>query len=163
WQWQEQYFLRPLKLSGQHSLKIGGEFDHTTLSGRFDFRSIEIRRRDQTLSKRIDFVGPTFIDRPLSELGAFVQDAWVLNRKLTIDAGLRIDRNNISGQTDISPRISLLWLPFKNDRTTIRSGIGIFYDRSPLSNRYFELESLNDSDDEPINSVPVRLNATNFP
>ena len=162
WQWQEQYFLRALNLAGQHSIKLGGEFDHTSLSGRFDFRPVEIRRRDQTLSQRINFLGPTFISRPLSELGGFVQDSWVVNRRMTLEGGLRIDRNNISRQWDISPRISLLYLPFNDDRTTIRSGIGIFYDRSPLSNRYFEPESLNDSDDEQVNFL-IRLNATNFP
>src|SRR5262249_17396520 len=158
-----QYFLHTLNLAGQHSLKIGGEFDHTVLSGQFNFRPIEIRRGDQTLSERIDFLGPTFINRPLAELGAFVQDTWILNRSITINGGLRIDRNNISAQTDISPRISVLYLPFNDDRTTIRAGIGIFYDRSPLSNRYFDLETLNDNDDEPVSKIPVRLNATNFP
>jgi len=163
WQWQEQYFFRPLKLAGQHSLKIGGEFDHTFLTGTFDFRPIEIRRRDQTLSERIDFVGPTFISRPLAESGAFVQDHWVISRSLTLDAGLRIDRNNISRQADISPRVSLLYLPFKDDRTIIRGGFGVFYDRSPLSNRYFDLEALNENDEKPVEIVPIRLNATNFP
>src|SRR5262249_9796150 len=101
-------------------------------------------------------------DRPLTELGGFVQDRWVVNRRITIDGGLRIDGNDISKQWDISPRISLFYLPFKDDRTTIRAGVGLFYDRSPLSNRYFEPQSLNDTDDEPIH-LPVRLNATNFP
>jgi len=163
WQWQEQYFMRTLNLWGQHSVKLGGEFANTSLSGRFDFRPIEIRRRDQSLSKRIDFVEPTFIDRPLAEMAGFIQDSWVFNKSITIDGGLRIDRNNISDQIDISPRISLLYRPFSDDRTTLRAGIGLFYDRSPLSNRYFELETLNDSDDEQANIVPVRLNATNFP
>jgi len=162
WQWQEQYFLRTLTFHGQHSVKIGGEIDHTSLAGQFNFRPVEIRRRDQTLSERIDFLAPTFIDRPLSELGGFVQDSWVINSSITLDAGVRIDGNNISTQWDISPRLSMLYLPFHNDRTTIRAGVGIFYDRSPLSNRYFEPQSLNESDDASAN-IPVRLNATNFP
>jgi len=162
WQWQEQYFLRTLNFHGQHSLKIGGEIDHTSLSGQFNFRPIEIRRRDQTLSERIDFLAPTFIDRPLSELGGFIQDRWVINSSITLDGGVRIDGNNISTQWDISPRISVLYLPFHNNRTTIRAGVGIFYDRSPLSNRYFEPQSLNDNDEGPV-TIPVRLNATNFP
>jgi len=163
WQWQEQYFLRAINFAGQHSLKLGGELDQTTLSGRFDFRPIEIRRPDQTLSERIQFVGPTFIDRPLTEVGMFAQDRWVMNRKLTLDGGLRLDRNNISRQTDFSPRLSLLYLPGNDDRTVIRGGVGIFFDRSPLSNRSFEPESLNDSDDDSINNLPPQLHGTNFP
>jgi hypothetical protein len=161
-QWQEQYFFRTLNLFGQHSLRIGGEFDHTRLSARFDFNPIQIRRRDRTLSKRIDFAGPTFINRPLTEVAGFVQDRWVINPRITLEGGLRFDENNISSQLDISPRISLMYLPFSDDRTIIRAGIGLFYDRSPLSNRYFELQSLNDDNDE-TNPIPIRLNATNFP
>jgi carboxypeptidase family protein/TonB-dependent receptor-like protein len=146
-QWQEQYFARTLTLAGQHSLKLGGEVDYTKLSASFNFRPIVIRRSDQTISQRIDFARPTFIDRPMTELSAFAQDRWVVNRSVTIDAGLRFDRNSISNHNDLSPRLSILYLPFKDDRTVLRGGIGLFYDRSPLSSRYFELEGLSDDDE----------------
>jgi len=163
WQWQEQYFEHILQLAGQHSLRFGGELDHSSLSGRFDFRPIDIRRSDLTLSEHIEFVGPTFIDRPLTEFGSFVQDHWVINRSLTLDGGLRFDRNTISHHNDISPRVSVLYLPFKDDRTAVRAGIGIFYDRSPLMTRYFEPEDLNDAD-EMVDGAGLGLNAhTNFP
>lgn len=162
WQWQEQYFFRTLNFFGQHSVRIGGEFDQTKLSGRFDFSTIEIRRRDQTLSKLIDFAGPTSINRPLTEMDGFIQDRWVINRRLTIDGGLRLDENTISSQTEISPRISLMYMPFRDDRTIIRAGIGLFYDRSPLSNRYFESQIVDDTDDE-ANLIHPGLNSTNFP
>lgn len=161
WQWQEQYFFRTLNLFGQHSLKAGIEFDHTALSGRFDFQSIEIRRRNETLSKRIDFAGPTSIDRPLTEVSGFIQDRWVINRQITIDSGVRVDENDISSQLDISPRLSLLYMPFGDERTIVRAGIGLFFDRSPMSNRYFDPESVSDDDETNLN--PIRQNATNFP
>ena len=163
WQWQEQYFARTVTLFGQHSFKFGGELDYTSLTGHFDFRPIEVRRRDQTLSQRIDFVGPTRINRRLAELGSFIQDRWVINQSLTLDGGLRFDRNTISHHNDVSPRVSLLYRPFMNDRTIIRGGLGLFYDRSALSTRYFELESLND-DDEIVDNSGLGINSqTNFP
>ncbi len=163
WQWQEQYFARTLTLAGQHSLKFGGELDYTKMSGSFFFRPIEIRRGDQTLSQRIDFVGPTIINRPLAEFGSFVQDRWVINKSLTLDGGLRLDRNSISHHNDISPRASMLYQPFKDDRMIVRGGIGIFYDRSPLSTRYFEPENLND-DDELFANIGLSSDShTSFP
>ena len=147
WQWQEQYFARTLNYHGQHSLKVGGEFDYTNMSGRFDFRPIVIRRVDRSLSERIDFVGPTAIDRPLAEFGGFAQDRWTVNKNVTIDGGLRLDRNSISRHNDVSPRLSMLYHPFKDDGTIVRAGIGLFYDRTPLQSRYFELENLDDNDD----------------
>jgi Carboxypeptidase regulatory-like domain/TonB dependent receptor/TonB-dependent Receptor Plug Domain len=146
-QWQEHYFARPFTLGGQHSLKLGAEFDYTWMSGVFSFRPVEIRRRDGTISERIAFTGPTSIHRPLGEFGAFVQDRWVINRSLTIDTGLRFDRDSISRHNNVAPRLSILYLPFNNERTIVRAGVGLFYDRSPLSSRYFELNNVDDNDD----------------
>ena len=161
-QWQEQYFVRTLTLAGQHSFKLGGELDYTKLTGRFDFRPIVIRRRDRTISQRIDFTRPTFIDRPLTEFSAFAQDRWTINKSVTMDVGLRFDRNSISNYNDLSPRLSILYLPFKGDRTVIRAGIGLFYDRSALSSRYFELEELSDGD-ELLANAGLASTQTHFP
>ena len=162
-QWQEQYFARTFTLAGQHSLKLGGELDYTKLSGSFNFRPVVIRRRDQTISQRIDFEGPTLIDRPLTELSAFAQDRWAINRSVTMDVGVRFDRNSISNHNDLSPRLSILYLPFKDDRTVVRGGIGLFYDRSPLSSGYFELEQLSDNDELLGNAGLDSSTHTHFP
>lgn len=163
-QLQENYFAHSLNLGGEHSLKLGAEFDYTTLSGSFDFRPILIRRRDGTLSQRIDFIGATSLDdRSLGEFGAFVQDRWVINKSLTIDAGLRLDRDTIAQRGNLSPRLAVMYLPFKDDRTVLRAGIGIFYDRSPMSSRYFEVANLDDND-QPVNTpVLGTVSPTHFP
>ncbi len=59
---------------------------------------------------------------------------------MTIDAGLRFDRDGIARRSNFAPRLSFLYLPLKNGRTIIRGGAGLFYDRTPLSVGYFELE-----------------------
>ena len=162
-QLQENYFARPFSFRGQHSIKLGAEFDRTNMSGVFSFRPVLIRRADQTLSQRIDFTGPTFIDRSLIEFGAFAQDRWVINRSLTIDAGLRLDRDSITSAINFSPRAAVMYLPFKDDRTIVRAGIGLFYARSLLSSRYFDFQNLDD-DDQPIDRTPVGFLApTRFP
>jgi hypothetical protein len=163
WQWQEQYFARTFAFHGRHSFKLGGELDHTNLIGQFHFRPIEIRRPDLSLSQRIDFIGPTDIDRPLTELGGFIQDRWEINQTVTLDGGVRLDRNSISHQNEFSPRVSMLYRPFSNDRTIIRGGIGLFYARSVLSTRYFEPENLNDNDEPIANSGLGLKSQTNFP
>jgi hypothetical protein len=163
-QLQENYFAHPLNLGGGHSLKLGAELDYTRLSGSFDFRPILIRRRDQTLSQRIDFMGATSLDdRSLGEFGTFVQDRWVINKRLTIDAGLRLERDTIAQRVNLSPRLAVMYLPFKDDRTVVRAGIGIFYDRSPMSSKYFEVASLDDND-QPLNTpVLGTVPPTHFP
>ncbi|MDQ3821435.1 MAG: TonB-dependent receptor, partial [Acidobacteriota bacterium] len=144
-QWQETYFARPLNFEGQHSLKLGTEFNKTSVSGLFHRRSILIRRNDNTLAERIDFAGDGWVSRTTTEVAAFLQDRWVVNKRLTVDAGLRFDRDSIAKHDNFVPRLSFLLLPFKGDRTVLRGGIGIFYDRVPLSVGNFEFDT--DEDD----------------
>ena len=137
-QWQEAYYARPLTLAGQHSFRFGAELDHTSISGRFHNKSILIRRNNGTLAQRIDFAGPSATAFRISEVSGFAQDHWTINRKLTIDAGLRLDRDGIVGHANLAPRVSFMFVPFKSNRTIIRGGTGLFYDRMPLSVGYFD-------------------------
>jgi hypothetical protein len=132
-QWQETYFAKTFRLAGQHSFKLGTEMDWTHLSGAFHNRSILIRRRDRTLSQRIDFAEDGTVARDIRELASFIQDRWVINKRLTIDGGLRFDRDGVAEQNNIAPRLSFLYLPLKNGRTIVRGGVGVFYDRVSLS------------------------------
>ena len=151
-QWQETYYARPFMLAGQHSLKIGGELDRTSISGRFRDNSILIRRSNSTLAQRIDFTDSSEISLYAKELAGFIQDRWTVNRKLTIDAGLRLDRDGIARDANLAPRLSFMVLPLKNDRTIVRGGIGLFYDRMPFSVGYFDAigRSLDDDDNEKL-------------
>src|SRR6516225_10211294 len=84
-QWQENYFSHPFTFSGQHTFKLGAEFYHTGMSGAFNFKPILIRRRDRTLSQRIEFTSPSSLSTSLGEFGAFAQDHWVLSKNLTLE------------------------------------------------------------------------------
>jgi hypothetical protein len=138
-QWREIYYAHGLEFHGQHSLKLGGEIDYSRVKGVFRENSILIRRQNQTLARHIEFGAAASVSSSLSESTAFAQDRWVVNKKLTIDAGLRFDRDGLARQNALSPRLSFLYLPFKNHSTVIRGGIGLFYDRTPLSVGYFNL------------------------
>lgn len=137
WQWQETYYARPFNLAGQHSVKIGGEFDHINLAGQFSNQPILIRRRDNTLAQRVDFTQTGNAAFSVNEFAAFVQDRLAVSPKLTIDAGLRFDRDSLTRQSGVAPRFAFMLLPFKNDRTILRGGVGLFYDRTPFSVGYF--------------------------
>ena len=137
-QWQETYYARPLTLAGQHSFRLGAELDRTNISGRFRNNSILIRRNNGTLAQRIDFTAPSATAFRVGEVSAFAQDHWTVSKKLAIDAGLRLDRDGIVRHTNLAPRVSFMFVPLKNNRTIARGGIGLFYDRMPLSVGYFD-------------------------
>ena len=150
-QWQETYYARSFKLAGQHSLKLGTELDRTNIATEFRDNSIFIRRANGTLAERIDFAAPGAISFRAYELAAFVQDRWVASKKLTFDVGVRLDRDDIARHANVAPRFSFLFVPIKNNRTIIRGGIGLFYDRSLLSVGYFDAvnASLRNDENDP--------------
>jgi len=162
WQWQETYYARSFNLAGQHSLKLGAEMDRTSISSRFNYNSILVRRYNGTLAQRIDFTGPSAIALQVGELAGFLQDRWVANRKLTIDAGLRFDRDGIARHNNFAPRLSFMFLPIKGNRAIIRGGIGLFSDRMPMSVGYFGAISQGLDDEENDNRVSQLATPTSF-
>ena len=68
--------------------------------------------------------------RPLS--GIYLQDSWKIASNFTLNYGIRYEvdsqyqpLNTFYG--DVAPRISFAWDPFKDHKTVIRGGYGIFY------------------------------------
>ena len=72
-----------------------------------------------------------------SYLGSFVQDQWKVNQKLTFNYGLRWDfEGGLTKQVNhdfnnFAPRIGVAYSP--DEKTVIRAGGGIFFDRYNLS------------------------------
>ncbi len=153
---QETYYFKPFDFRGQHALKAGLDYNHANVSGRFRYNSIFLRRRDDTLAQRIDFTKTEYFSYGYNEVGAFVQDRWILNPKLTLDFGLRLDRDGVSEANNVAPRFSFLYSPFKDSRTVIRGGIGLFYDRTLPSAGYFNDRFEEDFDDDSSNNSDGR-------
>jgi len=58
----------------------------------------------------------------------FAQDDWHLLSNLTVNLGLRYERQTFTDSTkDFAPRVGLVWDPYKNGRDVIRAGFGIYY------------------------------------
>ena len=137
-QLREVYFSRPLKFYGEHSIKTGIEFNRNDVSSNFNFDPIFIRRTDNTLAKRVDFINPAnSVGVKYNESVFFAQDRFIVNKKLTLEYGIRYDRDSIAKQNNFAPRFSFLLAPFKNQRTLFRGGVGIFYDKTLASAGYF--------------------------
>ncbi|MEO8074291.1 MAG: TonB-dependent receptor, partial [Acidobacteriota bacterium] len=135
----EIYDLPALRLGyGQHNFKVG--FDFNEASNRLDYQAnpVEVRRADGTLAERL-----TFDRAPLNEgrnhtYSAFAQDRWLVRPNLSFDLGLRYENQSIAQQQNFAPRAGFAFSPFKNDKTVIRGGVGVFYDKVPLNIRSFD-------------------------
>ena len=61
-------------------------------------------------------------------LAGFVQDTVHVRSDLTLDLGLRYDRQTLTDATrDFAPRVGFGWNPFGSPRTSIRGGYGMYY------------------------------------
>jgi hypothetical protein len=71
-----------------------------------------------------------YYTRPLTSL--YAQDSWTIRPNFTLNYGLRYELDTqflplTSYKKDFAPRISFAWDPFKNRKTVVRGGYGIFY------------------------------------
>ena len=93
-------------------------------------------------------------------MGFFAQDAWRINRKLTVNYGVRYDAEisplfsplpgiNAAAEqalgvtegiprdyNNVAPRIGIAWDPAGNGKTVIRAGFGMFYDHPLLATAF---------------------------
>jgi outer membrane receptor for ferrienterochelin and colicin len=81
------------------------------------------------------------VDLPNDLYSFFVQDQWQLRTNLTLNLGLRYDREtgmskiiDIPDDTNnLQPRLGIVWDPFNDGRTAIRGGYGHYVDQSFLN------------------------------
>jgi len=143
YQWQ---FSDTLSWSlGKHYLRLGGSVIHhssggfgsepgTALLGTFTFRSAttapfsQLTLADvQNYSQPINF-GISTYDLPQWLLTGFVQDSYRVRTDLTIDLGLRYDRQTLTDdKNNFAPRIGFGWHPGADPRTAIRGGYGMYF------------------------------------
>jgi len=146
-EWQETYYAPHFKLAGEHAITLGTEFYHTRISGQMTYRPINIMRANGTLAEKITFTRASPLRYEYSEEGGFADDKWILSPKITLDLGLRLDRDGITHRENLAPRFSIMAKPF-GTKTTFRAGVGVFYDRPPAGAGYV-------SDDDPFDPAAV--------
>jgi hypothetical protein len=144
-------------IRGHHTIKFGGDEllrgnhseSHTFLPGRFVFGTLPdggglLSPQLPTLSPleaasfglpqvyQQGFGNPDYpaFTRPLT--GLYIQDSWKIASNFTLNYGLRYDVDSQYKPLntyfkDFGPRISFAWDPFKDHKTVVRGGYGIFY------------------------------------
>lgn len=77
------------------------------------------------------FGNPNY-DYPRPFTALYGQDAWKIAENFTLNFGVRYELDSQYGplksdKDNVAPRVSFAWDPFKNHKTVIRGGFGLFY------------------------------------
>ena len=107
-------------------------------NGRFEFDTDRPFNPDDVTTYPVDFTirvhGPSRSQvSNIDVLGVFAQDQWRLRNNLTVNGGLRWDRDDaVHDRNNFAPRLGFAWSPGQSARTVVRGGFGRFYDETKL-------------------------------
>src|SRR4029077_17713509 len=132
------------------SLSAVDQYTRTLMLQKAGFTSGQIRHLGGGASQFSIDAGNPFSSIVQYDIGVFAQDDWRVRPNLTLSYGLRYEwQTNITDHGDFAPRIGFAWAPGnpKNGRqkTVIRGGFGMFYDRvnESLIKQAFLLNGIN--------------------
>jgi CarboxypepD_reg-like domain/TonB dependent receptor len=156
--WQENYHFSPWKFAGTHEFTVGLSYEHSNYDGRETFLPVELDGVANARVEQISFSAPTSFGVSQNETAWFAGDQWAVTPRLTLDLGLRFDRDGITGSTHPAPRAGFFLMLTGDGKTLLKGGAGLFYDRVPLLAATFpdlpdRTVSILGQNDQPISSV----------
>src|SRR6185369_10018609 len=125
----EVYHFRPQSWRGSHAFKTGLNFSHTSFTGSDRSTPVTILRANGTRYQSIHFTGAGALEEKQNEFSAFLQDKWIVNKRVVLDLGLRYDRDQLGEENDLAPRLGVVIAPTASGRTIVRGGVGVFHDK----------------------------------
>ena len=132
-EWQETYDFGTYHFLGSHEFKAGLDVAHNEYDGRVQSLPVSIIGVSNLPIEQIDF-GPTArFDIHQNEAAWFVADKWSPFQRLTVDLGMRFDRDSVTHSTNVAPRAGFALMLTSDAKTLLKGGIGLFYDRVPLN------------------------------
>jgi hypothetical protein len=135
------------------------DFAHSDYDGRLQLLPVSIIGTSNLPIERIEFGLASQFQVNQNETAWFFADKWTPWRRLTLDLGLRFDRDSLTSSTNVAPRMGFALMLTNDEKTVLKGGVGLFYDRVPLNIASFPF--LPDrtivnfaSTGETLNSVP---------
>ncbi len=122
-----------------HQFKAGFDLLYNMFDGSSASQPILIRRSNGTLARRLDF-SPSTTTQSInsSDVALFAQDRIQPTNRWYIELGARLDRDGVIDQLNLTPRVGTALLLNETGSAVIRSGFGLFYERTPSAAGVFD-------------------------
>ena len=131
--WQEIFRSHPHKFFGSHELTAGTDFSHSSYDGRQLFLPAQIIGAGGYPLEEVDFGPGSNFSIDKNEIAWFAGDKWTVTNRLTLDLGLRFDRDSTTDSVSPAPRVGFVLALTGDGKTVLKGGAGFFYDRVPLN------------------------------
>jgi len=131
--WEEVFQSHPHHFFGTHELNAGLSFSHSSYDGRQNFLPVQIVGIAGYPLEEVQFGPASQFNTNKNETGWFVGDKWTVTSRLTLDLGLRFDRDSLTDSINTAPRAGFILALTKDGKTLLKGGAGFFYDRVPLN------------------------------
>jgi TonB dependent receptor-like, beta-barrel len=94
---------------------------------------VEIRRTDGSLAELTTFGATSNQDVDGTEFAMFAQDRWRMGPRVTLEIGMRMDRDSVVEKVNWSPRAGVSISVLPEGEGILRGGFGKFAQRTPLN------------------------------
>ena len=138
-EWQEIYQKEQHGFFGSHDLKFGVDYVHDDYDGRTALLPVTIVGVSNFPLEQINFGPASQFTIKQNAIAWFAADKWQPLQRLTIDLGLRFDRDSLSSDVNTAPRAGFALMLTRDAKTVLKGGAGLFYDRVPLNVASFPL------------------------
>ena len=145
WQALSNLFLAPRHWHGRHDLKFGVDFDRLIYDAQFARQPISFLRQGQSPSTAPNTcltiapaMNPCSLYSTFSgglpsstynfEASAYAQDRWLINNRLLVESGLRLDWDEVIRTPLVSPRLAGTYVLDNSGNAKLSAGIGLVYD-----------------------------------
>ncbi len=145
WQLYSNLFFKPVDWHGNHQFKFGVDLDRLRYDFNFFRQPVSYLPAVESLpqggcnvtpsspcSRYSTFSNPTFGEQHNAELSGYAQDRWLVTNRFLVEAGLRMDWDEIIRDALLSPRLAATYVLSQTAGTKFSGGIGVFYDATPL-------------------------------
>jgi hypothetical protein len=132
WQGIGNLFLPPWRWHGRHEFKFGFDTNRIVSNQFVTRRPFSILREDGTLSREVTFSAVPAFTKSNVEVSAYAQDRWSVSDRWLLEAGARLDWDQILRRLLFSPRLASSIVLTPDRQTKLTWGSGLYYDATSL-------------------------------